>query len=112
MQYTFNVKSWGKYEFSYECESEDMQEVSKHAASCVGCQVDDLELISKKTDIELLLGQLPPEFAEWAHGYAYEHGHWAGDNEIKCVLQDVVDGLSEAITKFRERLNQGSSMRD
>jgi hypothetical protein len=110
MQYTFNVKSWGDYKFPYTCQSEDIQEVAKNAASCVGCSVDDLELLSQKSDLEILRDKLPIELFQWASYYAYEQGHAYGEENVDSILQDIVQGLSEAVTKFYKRTCNGGKV--
>ena len=110
MQYTFRVKSWGNYKFLYECKSEEMEEVTKNAASCVGCEVHDLELISKKTDLEILQEKLPPELFQWASYYAYEQGHAYGEENTNSILSDIVQGLSEAVTQFYKRTCDGGQV--
>lgn len=110
MLYTFNVKSWGNYKFSYTCQSEDMEEVTKNVASCLGCEVHDLELLDKKTDLEILQSKLPPELFQWASYYAYEQGHAYGEENVNSILQDIVHGLSEAVTKFYKRTCDGCAI--
>lgn len=110
MQYTFNVVSWGDFKFSYECKSDDMQEVMKNVASCVGCSVDDLRLLEKKSDRDVLREKLPQELFEWADYYAYEQGHYAGDDEILLFLTEIVNGLSDAVNKFYKRTCDGGKI--
>ena len=110
MQYTFNVNCWGDYKFPYTCTSNDMRVVKKNAAAFLGCHVDNLELVDQKTDLQVLESKLPKELYGWAFYYAYQKGHAYGEDEIYSILQDIVEGLSEAVTKFKKRTCDGGKI--
>ena len=110
MLYTFNVNCWGDYKFPINVDMKDMKEVFKYAAKIVGCHVDNLELLDQKTDLQVLESKLPPELFQWASQYAYEQSHAYGEEEIFSTLSDIVDGLSDAVTKFYKRTCNGGKI--
>lgn len=59
------------------------------------------EFLSRQIE---LLDKLPSEFRSWASSKAYEDGHSGGREEVLGVLQGLVSGLPEVISKYTDRV--------
>lgn len=61
----------------------------------------DTEFIQKHQGI---LSEVPPEFHSALSKLAWDRGHSGGNNEIICVLEDLVGALQKPIQNFEERI--------
>lgn len=74
------------------------------AANQLGANKTDLKIISRITENEFILKDVPIEFKSPLSQMAYERGHSAGENEVTGVLRGLVADLLPAITAFQERI--------
>ncbi len=59
-----------------------------------------------KTKREILLEQVPPEFKSVFSYYAYDKGHYAGEEEELITLENLISEFKPAIDKFELRLTK------
>jgi hypothetical protein len=55
-------------------------------------------------DLAEALSNLPPEFAEYVSGKAYEDGHSAGYEEVVSMARSMASSLKIAVDKYNKRL--------
>lgn len=53
---------------------------------------------------EWLLSQVPVEFRDVLSYSAYEKGHYAGEEEVAIILENMIWELKPAIDKFEARI--------
>ena len=52
------------------------------------------------------LSVLPREFHAAVTGYAYEHGHSAGYDEVVLIAVDLIERLQQAVLAYARRIQR------
>lgn len=60
------------------------------------------------TETSRILSPLPPEFRGFVAGYAWEHGHSSGYDEVLLITRALTDDLLGPIHAYSVRIGQGA----
>ncbi len=85
--------------------SENRKELEKMAdeARDMYCNLDTFP-IQEITKEEYILRDVPKEFHSVFSSYAYDKGHWAGENECNIILSNLVSEFLPSIIEFKNNL--------
>ncbi len=102
-QYRFQIDHLNGYKFGHNTQENNTDLATLEACKLMGVEKDDITLLEKVSDLDLLRDKLPKELFAWASGYAYEQGHAYGEEEVNSILKDIVYGLSSALKEYELR---------